>query len=124
MARIPAVKRRKLTPPATDGEDSSPSTLKAIPDTNAFFKQASSWNLEQDYETKPREGKKKDKENTRLPIKTSEGLIQQVDEPEAVEEQESDLEWLGTDNSDREAKEEVVETKPTIPVKQEILEAK
>lgn len=124
MARIPAVKRRKLTPPATDGEDSSPSTLEAVPETNAFFKQASSWNLEQDYETKPRKGKKKDKENTRLPIKTSEGLIQQVDEPEVVEAEESDLEWLGADDSEGEVEEEMVETKPTIPVKQQILEAK
>jgi nucleolar complex protein 3 len=124
MARIPAVKRRKLTPPATDGEDSSPSTLEAVPETNAFFKQASSWNLEQDYETKLRKGKKKDKENTRLPIKTSEGLIQQVDEPEVVEAEESDLEWLGADDSEGEVEEEMVETKPTIPVKQQILEAK
>ena len=66
MARIPAVKRRRLTPPITDGEDSSPSTLEAEPEENAFFKQASSWNLEQDYETKPRKGKKKDKERCEI----------------------------------------------------------
>src|SRR5277367_1874193 len=112
MARIPAVKLRKLTPPATDREDSSPSTLEAVPETNAFFKQASSWNLEQDYETKPRKGKKKDEENTRLPIKTSEGLIQQVDEPDVVEAEENDLEWLGADDSEGEVEEEMVETRP------------
>jgi nucleolar complex protein 3 len=118
MARIPAVKRRKLTPPLTDGEDSSPSTLENDPETNAFFQQASSWNLEQDYETKPRKGKKKEKESTRLPIKTSEGLIQQAEAPE-VEEVESDLEWLKAE----EPEVEVVEEKPTVPIRQQILEA-
>ena len=121
MARIPAVKRRRLTPPITDGEDSSPSTLEAEPEENAFFKQASSWNLEQDYETKPRKGKKKDKESTRLPIKTSDGVLQQVEEPQEAEE--SDLEWLGAQDSGEEEV-EPVETKPRIPAKQQILEAK
>jgi nucleolar complex protein 3 len=123
MARIPAIKRRKLTPPASDGEDSSPSTLENAPRTNTFFKQAASWNLEQEYETKPRKGKKKVKENTRLPIKTSEGLVQQVEVPAEAEDAESDLEWLGAEGSDDEAQEEVVR-KPTVPVRQQILEAK
>jgi nucleolar complex protein 3 len=122
MVKVPAVKRRKLTPPATDGEDSSPSTLDNVPETNSFFKQASSWNLEQDYETKPRKGKKKDKENTRLPIKTSDGLVQQVKVSEDANEEESDLEWLGADESEEEVVEEV--EKPTVPMRQQILEAK
>ncbi|TVY80546.1 Nucleolar complex-associated protein [Lachnellula suecica] len=122
MARLPAVKRRKLTPPATDGEDSSPSTLEpeSAPETNAFFKQASSWNLEQDYESRPRKGKKKDKESTRLPIKTADGLIEQVDAQE--EEEQSDLEWLGAEEPAEEVEEKP--TKPTVPVRQQILEAK
>ncbi|KAE8442909.1 hypothetical protein EG329_002581 [Mollisiaceae sp. DMI_Dod_QoI] len=120
MARIPAIKRRKLTRPRTDGEDSSPSTLENEPETNAFFEQASSWNLEQDYETRPRKGRKKEKENTRLPIKTSEGLIQQIEVPQDAED--SDLEWLGTEESEEEVQEEIVK-KPTIPIKQQILEA-
>lgn len=119
MARVPAVKRRKLTPPPTDGEDDSPSTLDTVPESNAFFQQASSWNLEQDYETKPRKGKKKEKESTRLPIKTSEGLVQQAEVPD-VEEAESDQEWLGAEALEVE---EVVEEKPTIPIRQQILEA-
>lgn len=123
MVRIPVVKRRKLTPPLTDGEDSSPSTLEAVPETNSFFKNASSWNLEQDYETKPRKGKKKDKENTRLPIKTSEGLVEQVEVVEEVVEEESDLEWLGGDKSDDEEL-VVEETKPAVPLRQQILDAK
>jgi nucleolar complex protein 3 len=123
MARIPAIKRRKLTPPASDGEDSSPSTLENAPQTDIFFKQAASWNLEQEYETKPRKGKKKDKENTRLPIKTSEGLVQQVEVPAEAEDAESDLEWLGAEGSDDAVQEEVVQ-KPTIPMREQILEAK
>lgn len=121
MARIPAVKRRKLTPPASDGEeDSSVSTLEA-PESNAFFKQASSWNLEQDYESRPRKGKKKDKESTRLPIKSADGVVEQVEVPE--EEEESDLEWLGADEP---AEEEIEQepAKPTVPIRQQILEAK
>ena len=122
MARIPAVKRRKLTPPPTDGEDSPPSTLEILPEPNAFLKQASSWNLEQDYESKPRKGKKKDKEHTRLPIKTSEGLVEQVEVQEEAKEEESDLEWLEGDKSDEEVVEEV--KTPTVPLRQQILEAK
>lgn len=124
MARIPAVKRRKLTPPALDGEESSPSTVEAAPESNAFFKQASSWNLEQDYESRPRKGKKNHKESTRLPIKSADGTIEQVDAPEE-EAAESDLEWLGAEEGAEE--EEIVEkepTKPSKPIKQQILEAK
>ncbi|KUJ07240.1 nucleolar complex-associated protein 3 [Mollisia scopiformis] len=119
MARIPAVKRRKLTPPRTDGEDSSPSTLEHEPEQSTFFQQASSWNLEQDYESRPRKGRKKEKESTRLPIKTFEGLVQQAT---PVEDVDSDLEWLGAEESEEEVQEEVVK-KPKVPVKQQILEA-
>ncbi|KAF8853045.1 nucleolar complex-associated protein 3 [Acephala macrosclerotiorum] len=121
MARIPATKRRKLTPPRTDGEDSSPSTLEREPETSAFFQQASSWNLEQDYETRPRKGRKKEKESTRLPIKTAEGLIQQAEAPEDAAD--SDLEWLGAEGSGEEEVKEEIPKEPTIPVKQQILEA-
>ncbi|RDL37394.1 Uncharacterized protein BP5553_04827 [Venustampulla echinocandica] len=128
MARIPAVKRRKLTPPPTDGEDSSPSTLEAVPQTNSFFKQAANWDLEQDYETKPRKGKKKEKESTRLPIKTSEGLVQQhleVEDAEEAEVEGSDLEWSGVEGSEDEVE---IEDKPAqqrmVNTRQQILEAK
>ncbi|KAI9639996.1 hypothetical protein NHQ30_011555 [Ciborinia camelliae] len=126
MAKVPAVKRRKLTPPPTDGEDSTPSTLENAPNSNAFFKTASKWNLEQDYETKPRKGKKEKKESTRLPIKTKEGLVQQVEAPVEVNEEESDLEWIGADDvvEDEEPEEKVEEKKPSVPIRQQILEAK
>src|SRR5450432_86025 len=123
MSRAPAAKRRKLTPPPTDGEESSPPNFDAAPHEKAFYKQASTWNLEQDYETRPRKGKKKEKENTRLPIKTADGLIQQVEVVEGIDEAESDPEaWL-SDGSEEEVA-EVVEEKPEVPMRQQILEAK
>ena len=124
MVKIPATKRRKLTPPATDGEDSSPSTLERVPEQNTFYKQPASWNLEQDYETRPRKDKKKGKENTRLPIKTAEGLIVQVEGPEDASDAESDLEWLGAEGSEEEEVVEEVAKKPEVPLRQQILEAK
>ena len=122
MARVPAIKRRRLTPPATDGDDSSPPTLEHEPETSVFFKQASGWNLEQDYESRPRKGRKKDKENTRLPIKTADGLVQQVDDVEGVQDEESDLKWLDAEESEDEVQVEVED--PTVPMRQQILEAK
>jgi nucleolar complex protein 3 len=120
---MPAIKRRKLTPPETGREDSSPSTIDNGPESSAFFKQASSWNLEQDYETRPRKGRKKERESTRLPIKTAEGVIHQAIIAEEVAAVESDLEWLGAEESENEAVNEI-EEKPTIPIRQQILEAK
>lgn len=125
MAKVPAAKRRKLTPPTSDGEDSSPSTLDSAPKSNAFFnKQASSWSLEQDYETRPRKGKKKDNESTRLPIKTSDGLVQAapVEAAEVVEVEGSDLDWSGVDESDEEVVKKPAE--PKIPIRQQIFQAK
>jgi nucleolar complex protein 3 len=125
MAKVPAIKRRKLTPPTSDGEDSSPSTLDNAPEPNAFFTQAASWNLEQDYETRPRKGKKKEKESTRLPIKTSDGLIQQApaEKAEVVEVEGSDLDWSEAEESEQEIDQTPVK-EPTIPIRQQILEAK
>lgn len=123
MSRVPAIKRRRLTPPATDEEDSSPSTLDNAPSSSAFYKQAASWNLEQAYESRPRKGKKKEKESTRLPIKTAEGLVQQVDAPAPAEAEDGDLQWLSEGGSESEEEEKEPE-KPTVPLRQQILEAK
>lgn len=123
MLRVPPIKRRKLTPPPTDGEDSLSPTGDAVPDQKAFYKQAASWNLEQDYETRPRKGRKKEKENTRLPIKTAEGLIQQVEVPEEAEDAESDLAWL-SEESEEDVVAGQIEEKPTLPIRQQIREAK
>lgn len=121
MARVPAIKRRKLTPPATDGEDSSPSTLDSAPNGKGFYEQASAWDLEQDYETRPRKGKK-EKENTRLPIKTTDGEVQQVKILEEVKDEDSDMAWLDEESAEEE--EVQTEKKPKIPIRQQIMEAK
>jgi len=120
-----AVKRRKLSPPPTNKDDSSftaESDSKSNKASKAFYKQASSWNLEQDYETRPRKGGKKDKENTRLPIKTADGLIQQV-EVQEDEGEESDLAWLSEGESEPEEEPEK-QKRPEKPIRQQILEAK
>lgn len=101
--------------------------------TNAqkhFFKNASNWNLEQDYESRPRKGKKPEKPSTRLPIKTADGRIEvlkTLDDDGDDVSVESDTEWLegnedGLD-SDAEMEEEPEPEEPEIPEDQQILEA-
>ncbi|KAH7354358.1 nucleolar complex-associated protein [Plectosphaerella cucumerina] len=87
-----APKRRKLTPPPADAEDSGPSSKKI---QKSFIKNAAGWNLEQDYESRPwRGGKKKaKKESNRLPIKTADGRIEQS----RLAEQDDDADSLDSD---------------------------
>ncbi|KAJ5506729.1 Nucleolar complex-associated protein 3 [Penicillium expansum] len=114
MARGPEVKRRRLSPPA-DVEDSS-SRSKADQE----------WDVEQDYERRPRKNAKKAGENARLPIKTSEGFVQAEVQPEDQGE-ETDS-FLGTDDDEEDGsegeEEEPEEEAPKIPVKVQILQAK
>ncbi len=128
MTVVPAQKRRRLSPLGSSGDNSSPSTLVAQsdgPGPEDFFTRAAGWNLEQDYEQRPRKQTKKDKENTRLPIKTAEGRVEplQVTELKA-EDQDS---WLSSgEDEDEEQKALVVaeEEVSRIPIKQQIVEAK
>ena len=128
MVSVPATKRRRVTPPDSSDEDTSPSTLVAesdAPGVEDFFSSAARWNLEQDYEQRPRKLKKKDKENTRLPIKTAEGRVEPLQVPE-VKDEDGDS-WLESDNDKEEVRKldaEIAEDKPKIPVRQQILEAK
>ncbi|KAK6222364.1 hypothetical protein LQW54_001064 [Pestalotiopsis sp. IQ-011] len=124
MASRP-MKKRRLTPPSDDEESSHKSNAKV---QKQFFKSASSWDLEQDYETKARKGKKKDKESTRLPVKLADGRLQHI---QAAQEDDAasidDEDWLeGKDLSDIELEEDepVQKEEPQIPVAQQILEAK
>lgn len=127
-----SAKRRKIGhQSAAVVEDAHASSRQA---QKNFFKNASNWNLEQDYESKPRKGKKKEKESNRLPIKTSDGRIEQLqnlgDDAESVA---SDEEWLegredGLDSEEGEGNEfegieDEVEAEPEVPVQQQILEA-
>ncbi|PWY69138.1 nucleolar complex-associated protein 3 [Aspergillus heteromorphus CBS 117.55] len=125
MAPGRTTKRRRVSPPAEEDKGSKSARAAPIGD---FHDQAAEWDLEQDYERRPRKVGKKDQERTRLPIKTDTGL-QNVEEPEAVED-ESDS-FLGTDDDDEEMEdadsddeEEVEEEKPKIPLKLQIIQAK
>lgn len=121
MTVEPAVKRRKLSPPDSSDPDSSASTLVGQSNTQAgSFNRAAGWNLEQDYEQRSRK-QKRDTENTRLPIKTADGLIEQLKVPEVTHE--DDDSWL---SSEEESVEESgpVQEQTKVPIRQQILEAK
>ncbi|KAJ5148055.1 hypothetical protein N7526_001407 [Penicillium atrosanguineum] len=94
------------------------------------FNRDDEWDVEMDYERRPRKGNKKANEQTRLPIKTSEGLVEAMKETEEPEDagEETDS-FLGTDDDGEgegsEEEEEVVEEKkPKIPIKVQIMKAK
>ncbi|CCF39078.1 nucleolar complex-associated protein [Colletotrichum higginsianum] len=93
-----ATKRRRLTPPPEDEHDTAGKGSKKI--QKSFFKSAAGWNLEQDYENRPRKGKKEKKNSNRLPIKTADGRVEQYQSLEGDNRDddaasvESDGEWL------------------------------
>ncbi|KAL8824173.1 MAG: hypothetical protein Q9191_005245 [Dirinaria sp. TL-2023a] len=126
MVAVPAVKRRKLTPPTSD-EKTSPSTLiENIPSgRSGFFDRASKWNLEQDYERKPRNQKRREKENTRLPIKTVEGRVEQLQSPDTPEDdRDSFLTSEDESNDAAVVQQQVGEHGKEVPLQQKIIEAK
>jgi nucleolar complex protein 3 len=96
MAPGRTVKRRRLSPP-DDEVSLKQNTKKASVDD--FYSHAAEWDLEQDYERRPRKAKK-DREQSRLPIKTAEGTIEHI-EPQAPED-DSDS-FLDTDEDDEDA---------------------
>ncbi|KAK4115403.1 nucleolar complex-associated protein 3 [Canariomyces notabilis] len=114
MASHPS-KRRRLTPPGEDGHDSASHDTKI---QKAFFKSAANWSLEQDYESRPRKGKRKDakKGSTegagRLPIKTAAGTWVVQDDAELVP---SDTEWLQSEEEDEEVDKEPEAAAPEAP---------
>ena len=117
----PAVKRRKLSTPVSSDPDPSKSTLIGWTTTiDDFSNRAAGWNLEQNYEQRPRKQKKKEKENTRLPIKTAEGRVEQLKVPDVTHDEDS---WL---SSEEESIEDTgnVQEEAEVPIRQQILEAK
>ncbi|KAF7559333.1 hypothetical protein G7046_g4823 [Stylonectria norvegica] len=121
-------KRRKLEHERASPQTTTPSPRKAPKKAQkAFFKNATNWNLEQDYENRPRKGKKAQKESTRLPIKTADGRIEQFQSLEDdLASVESDTEWLEGRDDAVESEEEhqvVDERKPKVPEPQQIREA-
>ncbi|MCJ1451170.1 hypothetical protein MMC28_001505 [Mycoblastus sanguinarius] len=127
MAVTPLVKRRKVSPPASLDRNSSSSRLETKPDAPGigdFDKRAAKWNLEQDYEQRPRKKNKKEKENTRLPIKTAEGRIEQLHVPKLTQGDEDS--WLSSeDEGVQDVKNQVdAQGKNRVPIRQQILDAK
>lgn len=126
MARLPAAKRRRLSPPdESDSATDSPSRSLA---KSSFA--TSKWDLEQDYENRPRSLSKK-KEATRLPIKTQDGRVEHVSapEPEKEPEEEDNDSFLGTssDEDGEEEEDDSEEEQEKVPKKsarQQIVEAK
>ncbi|KAK3176912.1 hypothetical protein OEA41_008238 [Lepraria neglecta] len=121
MAVVPAVKRRKLLPSDSPDNEAPLSTLVRTPDD--FFSRAAGWYLEQNYEQRPRKQKKKERENTRLPIKTAEGRIQQLHVSHPKSEDEDS--WLGSEDEGKgEQVPDTVKEEAKVPIRQQILEAK
>ncbi|KAK7424991.1 hypothetical protein QQZ08_008387 [Neonectria magnoliae] len=114
-------KRRKLEHDSSDNENQPQASSKKT--QKSFFKNASNWNLEQDYESRPRKGKKAHKETNRLPIRTADGRIEQFQALEG--DIESDTEWLEgrEDEAESDAEPEVIEEVLKVPEPQQIQEA-
>ena len=128
MALLQALKRRKLnSPDSINSDTTSPVESSVVRDKNDFFANASRWNLEQDYENRPRKLNRKEKENTRLPIKTAEGRIEPLVVPEVKDEDEDS--WLGSEAMDEggrrlEQEDETRYEEPKLSNKQQTLDAK
>lgn len=123
MSQVPAAKRRRLSPP----EDGESGAAPASSHKTSFLKNAAKWDLEQDYETRPRKLKKQ-KENKRLPVRTVEGWVAPPTTPGDEKDADSDS-FLGSgsegdENIKEEEQEEKEPEQPKIPAKQQIREAK
>ena len=125
MSRLHAAKRRRLSPPDSDLSDYSveEQSQPKISGGEGKANRVSGWNIEQDYESRPRKANK-NAESTRLPIKTSEGWVKQSMAQEPSEEAADS--FLGTDEDGSVGEEEVelVEEAAKVPVRQLIVEAK
>lgn len=128
MTAGPAVKRRKLNFTSLGDDDSSISEVGAQSlrrTSTDFVANASKWNLEQDYEQQPRKKKATGKENIRLPIKTAEGRVEQLQvEDIKTEDPESEQSSANRDEKPPLGQPLFKEDAPDIPVQQQILEAK
>ncbi|KIV80159.1 hypothetical protein PV11_07680 [Exophiala sideris] len=111
-------KRRRITPPLDDDRPSE--TIKS----SELFARAADWDLEQAYAQKNRG--KKNKEPTRLPIKTAEGRVQRFEEEPKGDDSDSFLGSGSEDEANNEPDTPPTESEPAIqvPLKQQILSAK
>lgn len=125
----PIAKRRRLSPPVDDAAVPSTNGVSCEEKIQDFYRNASGWDLEQDYENRPRKLKKKTEE-TRLPIKTSEGWVEQAPAPVGQKDEDADS-FLGSgdeneavdgEQDDEESEEEPEE--PQISPRELIIQAK
>ncbi|PSN73920.1 nucleolar complex-associated protein 3 [Corynespora cassiicola Philippines] len=122
MSRVPAAKRRRLSPPEDDVSDPAP----AKGQKSNFLANAAKWDLEQDYEQRPRKLKKQ-KENGKLPVRTDEGWTapKAVSEEEVKEEDSDSFLGSGSEGEEEEGSEAgAVEEAPKVSQRQQILDAK
>lgn len=117
--------------PSDSSEDGDGSEPDSGSDSLDYDVAQSQWDVEQDYEQRPRKIRKLEKQSTRLPIKTAEGEVKHVELPEPARgiDEESDLQWSDDDavNGMLAAEREAVEAekqKPKLSNKQQIVEAK
>ncbi|KAL8775327.1 MAG: hypothetical protein Q9209_000334 [Squamulea sp. 1 TL-2023] len=116
MAVPHAAKRRKISSPKTASSTESPVYNGNIPNE-------AGWNLEQQYEQRPRK-QKKALESTRLPIKTAEGRIEMLASPLSEQETVNSFFDSGDENESDTQETEVEEEPLDVPIRQQIIEAK
>lgn len=125
MTVIQATKRRRLSPPEPLDEysPSSDQPTRSVSQSD-FYERAAEWNLEQQYEQRPRKQKKKERESSRLPIKTADGRVEQLRTGQGKSEDEDS--WLGSENGSEQPEPLTIveEEEVKIPIRQQILEAK
>lgn len=114
-------RKRKLGSAQNGGNKPAVSAAKLEKD---FYSSASSWNLEENYAKRQAKKPKAKKESTRLPIKTADGRLEQVE----VEEEDagSDGDWLeekSGDEEERAPRPEKKQRKPEKPEAERIVEA-
>ena len=87
---------------------------------------ASHWDLEQDYEQRPRKKRKHDEEDTRLPIITAEGRLERSHLPD-LKDESGDSYVESDEDADGQTEEDALEDVPDNPVgstREQIVEAK
>ena len=128
MAVVPTAKRKRLsTPEASQLKKSSSFSAPQPAATEDFLQRAAAWNLEQDYEQRPRKQTKREEKNSRLPIKTAQGVVEQLHAPQVRSEDENSLPGSEDDGEAGEQEalaHEHIKEENKVPIRQQILEVK
>ncbi|MCJ1360005.1 MAG: hypothetical protein MMC33_010008 [Icmadophila ericetorum] len=124
MGASHARKRRKLSPPHDSTFRPNNQELSGNSSEEELFTIQSHWNAEQDYENRPRVIRTREKEYTRLPIKTAEGRVEPLYVPDVKDDDREDSFLESEDDLVMEETTEIKEEKPKASARQRILEAK